>query len=241
MVRLKRAFDENKTLQQSLELKVIERTVEVEITRDATMFGFAKLAELRDPETGAHLERIREYSKVLVAYLQKNGPYQHLIDHTFARDIYKASPLHDIGKVGIPDNVLLKPGKLLPEEFEIMQQHTIIGGQTLQEAETRLLTTNSFLSMAKEIAFYHHEKWDGTGYPGKIKGENIPLSARIMALADIYDALVSKRVYKAAFSENLTNSIIVKSSGSHLDPVVVDAYQAVEGEFTRIKESFKDS
>ncbi|MBI3795046.1 MAG: response regulator [Nitrospinae bacterium] len=241
MVRLKRAFDDNATLQKSLELKVIERTVEVEIIRDASMFGFAKLAELRDPETGGHLERIAEYTKAIAKYLEKNGSYQEQVDQPFIRDIHRASPLHDIGKVGIPDNVLLKPGKLTPDEFEIMKRHAFIGGRTLNEAETRLLTSNSFISMAKEIAFCHHEKWDGSGYPGGIKGESIPLAARIMAVADVYDALISKRVYKDAFSEETTRSIIVKSSGTHFDPAIVEAFVAVKNEFSRIRATFQES
>jgi putative two-component system response regulator len=240
MVRLKKSFDEAEDLKRNLELIVVERTIETEITRDATMLGFAKLAELRDPETGGHIERIREYTKALAEHLQKNGPYQHIIDHSFVRDIYKASPLHDIGKVGIPDNVLLKPGKLDPTELEIMNRHAYIGGRVLEEADARLLTPNSFLQMSKEIAFCHHEKWDGTGYPGGIKGESIPLAARIMALVDIYDALVSKRVYKEAMSHEVAHSIIIKSSGIHLDPAVVNAYLDLESEFIRIKDGFRD-
>ncbi len=240
MIRLKKAFDENSALQKSLELKVVERTIEVEMTRDVTMFALAKLAEYRDPETGGHLERIREYSKALAIRLQKFGPYQKQIGQNFAMDIYKASPLHDIGKVGIPDRILLKPGKLDADEFEIMKQHSAMGGMTLYKAEERLLTVNSFLAMAKEISFCHHEKWDGSGYPGGIKGEEIPLAARIMALADVYDALISKRVYKDPMSHEESHDIIMKSKGAHFDPAVVDAYEAIQYEFVKIKDSFKD-
>ncbi|MBI5177968.1 MAG: response regulator [Nitrospinae bacterium] len=241
LVRLKRVFDENMELQRSLELKVIERTIEVEMSRDATMFALAKQAEFRDPETGSHLERIREYVRLLAAQMQKTGPYQSRIDHTFVMNIYKASPLHDIGKVGIPDRILLKPGRLDPDEFEIMKQHAAFGGRTLHEAEERLLAPNQLLTMAKEIAFCHHEKWDGSGYPGGIKGEEIPLPARIMALADVYDALTSKRVYKSAMSHEETHAIIAKGKGTHFDPVVIDAYESLIVEFVRIRDSFKDA
>lgn len=240
MLRLKRAFDENIALQKSLEIKVVERTIEIEQTRDLAMFGFAKLAEHRDPETGGHLERIREYTRALAAQLQKSGPYRDEVDDTFVTTIQRASPLHDIGKVGIPDNILLKPGRLTAEEFEIMKQHSVIGGWTLEESEKRLTVNSSFLHMAKEIAYCHHEKWEGNGYPANIKGENIPLAARIMALADVYDALISKRVYKPPMPHSETHQIILQGSGTHFDPAVVEAYQAIEQDFIGIMARFKD-
>lgn len=241
MLRQKRLVDANMELQRSLELKVVERTLEIEQTRDAAMFGFAKLAEHRDPETGAHLERIREYSKELATHLSKLGRYGEIIDPKFILTIYKASPLHDIGKVGIKDNILLKPGKLTKEEFEEMKKHAAIGGVTLQTAEERLTSEgNSFLTMAKEIAFCHHEKWDGTGYPEGTKGEAIPLSARIMTVCDVYDALVSKRVYKEAWPHEKTCETIMDSKGSHFDPDIADAFGKIADSFKKIKTRFED-
>ncbi len=240
MLRLKRAFDENIALQKSLEIKVMERTIEIEQTRDLAMFGFAKLAEHRDPDTGGHLERIREYTRVLAAQLHTSGPYQVEVDEAFITTIQRASPLHDIGKVGIPDNILLKPGKLTPDEFDVMKRHAVIGGWTLEESEKRLTINSSFLHMAKEIAYCHHEKWDGSGYPANLKGKEIPLAARIMALADVYDALISKRIYKGPMPHAETRLIILEGSGKHFDPAVVKAYLAIEPAFIDIMNRFKD-
>ncbi len=233
---------ENREYRRGLEIKVAERTVEIELTRDATIFALTKLAEYRDPETGGHLERIREYTRVLAEHLRKSGAYAGLVDEQFVKNIHKGSVLHDIGKVGIPDNILQKPGPLTADEFKIMKTHAAIGGRTLYEAEQRLLTigNRSFLTMAKEIAFCHHEKWDGGGYPGGIKGEEIPLAARIMALADVYDALISKRCYKRAFPHEEAREIIVNSAGTHLDPAVVDAFKATESQFMTIKDRYRD-
>ncbi len=230
---------ENRDYQHSLEEKVAQRTKEVELTRDVTLFGLATLAEFRDPETGDHLQRIREYSKALAIQLGKDGAYSHLIDAQFITTIHKVSPMHDIGKVGIPDHILQKPGPLTPQEFEIMKQHSSIGGRTLDKAEHRLMaeTNYSFLSMAKEIAFCHHERWNGSGYPGGISGEQIPLSARIMSLADVYDALISKRVYKPAFPHQKAYEIIMAGSGNHFDPEVVAAFKAIENDFIAIKDN----
>ncbi len=240
MLRLKRAFDENIALQKSLEIMVVERTIEIEQTRDLAMFGFAKLAEHRDPETGGHLERIREYTRALAVQLRKSGPYRNEVDDTFIATIQRASPLHDIGKVGIPDAILLKPGKLTIEEFEVMKQHSVIGGWTLEESEKRLTINSSFLHMAKEIAYCHHEKWEGSGYPAGLKGMEIPLAARIMALADVYDALISKRIYKPPMPHAETHRIIMDGSGKHFDPAVVEAYQAIESDFINIMNRFND-
>jgi putative two-component system response regulator len=221
-----------------LEQEVKERTWEIEDTQDATIIGFAKLAEYRDPETGLHLERIREYCKLVAEELMTNEKYKDLINKKYIDSIYKSSPLHDIGKVGIPDSILLKPGKLTQEEFEIMKQHSMIGGDAISEAEKRLRNKRlSFLAMGKVIAYYHHEKFDGTGYPQGLKGDKIPLSARIMALADVYDALISKRVYKEAWSHEATGEVIIKDSGRHFDPDVVDAFLKLKDEFLKISKS----
>lgn len=174
------------------------------------MRKLADLAEKRDLETGEHLFRIQNYCRFIADALSKQGKYGGIINDTFIKNIYYSSPLHDIGKVGIGDNILLKPGKLTLVEMSVMKTHTLIGAEILEGP--------AFLKMGRDIAHYHHEKWDGTGYPEGLKGEEIPLSARIMALADVYDALTSKRVYKEAFSQEVAESTISAGIGSHFDP-----------------------
>ena len=173
---------------------------------------------------------------------------EHLSNHADFKDelspetielLQKSAPLHDVGKVGIPDSILLKPGKLTDEEFMIMKTHAQLGADSLEIAEARL-GTNSFLRYAREIAAYHHEKWDGSGYPKGMKGDAIPLSARLMALADVYDALISKRVYKPAFDHDKAKSIIIDGDGSHFDPRVVAAFKACEADFIEIAIEYKD-
>ena len=221
------------------DLQVVELTNEIIGHRDVAMFGWAKIAEYRDPETGGHLKRIQEYTYRLAKRLLSDSSYKDIMESNFAFDIYSASPLHDIGKVGISDNILLKPGHLTTEEFEIMKTHAEKGGKILDEANQRLVGTH-LIEMARDIALYHHEKWDGSGYPKGLKGEEIPLCARIMALADVYDALVSKRVYKDAIEHEDVLDIILESSGSHFDPIVVKAFAEISEEFADIKERFKD-
>ncbi len=202
--------------------------------RDMMIFSLAKLAESRDQDTGTHLERIREYSKVLATELMSWPKFENEVDAQFVELIYLTSPLHDVGKVGIPDSVLLKPGKLTTEEFEVMKRHTLIGGETLS-ASAQAHPEASFLKMALDIALKHHERWDGTGYPFQLKGSDIPLSARIVAIADVYDALTTKRVYKEAFSHEVAAGIIYKSCGTHFDPDLVEAFAKVENEMRRIR------
>lgn len=213
-----------------LERMVAERTTEVVATRDIAIFVLAKLAESRDPETGEHLERIRNYCRILAEELGREGPYQELADEAFAEDIYQSSPLHDIGKVGIPDAILLKPARLTLEEFEIMKQHTTIGAKALEDA-VRHNTSGGFLTMAIEIARHHHERYDGRGYPDGLAGRGIPLSARVLAVADVYDALTSPRVYKPAYEPELARQMIAEENGKHFDPVVVEAFQARYDDF----------
>jgi len=201
--------------------------------RAATILGLAKLAEYRDKGTGAHLERIREYAKIIAREMAELPAYKGYITEKYISDIYQSSILHDIGKVGIQDSVLLKPGKLNPEEFNIIKRHTLLGGDALAEIESKI-EGRSFLTLGKEIAYYHHEKWDGTGYPDGLKGENIPLSARMVAIADVYDALRTKRCYKEAFTHEKSREIIVDLKGSHFDPDVVDAFLTNEKNFSRI-------
>ena len=203
-------------------------------TRDLTIFALAKLAESRDPETGAHLERVRSYCRVIARHLQGRPEFRRQVTDEFVGLIYQTSPLHDIGKVAIPDRILLKPGKLTEEEFEIMKTHTLHGAATLEAAMAEYPET-PFLEMARDIALAHHEKYDGRGYPRGLAGEAIPLSARIMALADVYDALTSRRVYKEAFSHERTRSMILQESGRHFDPAMIEAFQAQEPSFVAIR------
>jgi len=211
-----------------------ERILSLE-TRDMAIFAMAKLAESRDPETGAHLERVRNYARIVAARLGELDRFREQIDAEFVRLVYLTSPLHDIGKVGIPDSVLLKPGRLSDREFDIMKTHTTIGAETL-EAALRQYPGARFLHLARDIALTHHEQFDGTGYPGGLAGENIPLCGRIVAVADVYDALTSKRVYKQALGHDIARGIILKERVSHFDPDVVDAFIEDEDRFVEIHE-----
>jgi PAS domain S-box-containing protein len=223
------------TDRKRLEKDLINSIKDVQHARSGTILGLAKLAEYRDEDTGSHLERIREYSRVIAVELSKKTEYKDYITKRYIDDIYLSAILHDIGKVGIPDAILLKKGKLTYEEFEIMKQHTIYGGDAIAAIEKHV-GGQSFLSLGKEIAYYHHEKWDGSGYPMGLKGEAIPLSTRIVALADVYDALTSKRSYKDAFSHEKSSEIIINAKGTHFAPEVVDAFLSVEPIFKLIRE-----
>lgn len=208
---------------EELEKMVEKRTQEIKKTRDLVFFSLARLAESRDNCTGQHLERIEALTWMLGKWLANHGPYQDQIDEGFAKQISESSVLHDIGKVGIPDNILLKPGRLTPDEFEVMKTHVNIGAEALDQAK-RLSDCCEFLSMAADIARYHHERFDGSGYPHGLSGMDIPLSARIVALADVFDALTTKRVYKDAMDPLEAKELIISESGRHFDPVVVDAF-----------------
>ena len=215
-----------------------ERILSLE-TRDITIFAMAKLAESRDPETGTHLERVRTYCRTLTQWLSEQRKPDCEVDAASARMIYLTSPLHDIGKIGIPDSVLLKPGRLSDREFDVMKTHTTLGADTLNAALNQFPDAK-FLIMARDIAHGHHERFDGTGYPLGLVGNNIPLCARIAAVADVYDALTSKRVYKNAFGHDVARSIIAEETGSHFDPNVVAAFLAREQEFLQTRERFTD-
>ena len=206
-------------------------------TRDMTIFALAKLSESRDPETGAHLERVRSYCRVLARHLRDTSEFCTQVDDEFVGLIYQTSPLHDIGKVAIPDLILLKPAGLTREEFEIMKTHTTHGAQTI-DAVLAEFPGAPFLEMARDIALSHHERYDGGGYPQGLKGEQIPLSARIMALADVYDALTSRRVYKEAYSHDIAHAMIVEESGTHFDPAIVQAFLAELPRFVDIHEEY---
>lgn len=223
------------TEKRMLERKVIEGLKSVKDARTGAILGLAKLAEYRDNDTGRHLERIREYTKVLAEELAKIPSYAEYITSDYIEDLYHSSILHDIGKVGIQDSILLKPGKLTHEEYEIMKTHVILGGDALAAVDAHL-QGQSFLTIGKEIAYYHHEKWDGSGYPNGLKNNAIPQSARMVALADVYDAITSKRCYKVAYSHQVAKEIIEGERGRAFDPDVVDAFLANDQTFQRIHE-----
>lgn len=222
----------------TLRVRAGERITAIE-TRDLAIFAMAKLAESRDTETGAHLERMRNYSQLVAEEMFRQGYPGVEMDPRFSRLIYQTSPLHDIGKIAIPDYVLLKPGRLSDAEFDIMKRHTVIGAQTL-EAALREHPTAGFLSMARDIAASHHERYDGEGYPDGLEGDRIPVAARIASLADVYDALTSKRVYKAAFPHEMARAMVVEESGRQFDPRVVDSFLAVEAQFHEVREQFRE-
>ena len=219
-------------------IMAIERLLTTD-TQDVTIFALAKLAESRDPETGAHVDRVREYCKLIASqlYRTKNMPCPK---SEFVRLIGLTSTLHDIGKVGIPDAVLLKPTRLTGAEFELMKTHARIGGDTLGAA-LREFPNSSFLRMARNIALTHHERYDGAGYPDRLAGNQIPLSGRVVALADVYDALTSKRVYKESMPHAEAAKIIRSERGKQFDPVLMDVFEANEAEFERIQEQFNDA
>ena len=222
-----------------LEELVVEKTREISDSQMATLLALSKLAEYRDDETGHHIERARTFCKILAEQLRRNPRYAQSISDDYVENIFHAAPLHDIGKVGIADNILLKPGKLTSAEFEIMKTHPVIGANTLQSVRTKY-PKNVFLNMGIAVAHAHHEKWDGSGYPDGLAGEDIPLAGRIMALADVYDALRSKRPYKSAFSHEESCGIILKGVGHHFDPAVIDAFKSVESKFAEIRKRLDD-
>ncbi len=216
-----------------LENLVQEKVAEISESQLTTILALAKLAETRDDDTGIHIERTKNFCRVLAETMRKDPGLADIIDDAFAENLFQASPLHDIGKVGIRDEILLKPGKLAPAEFEIMKTHTLIGANTLQAVRDKY-PKSVFITMGLAIARSHHEKWDGSGYPDGLTGEAIPLSARIMAVADVYDALRAKRPYKQPFPHEESCEIIRKGSGGHFDPAVVRAFCAAADEFDRI-------
>jgi response regulator RpfG family c-di-GMP phosphodiesterase len=213
--------------------RVQDQVTEIARTRDVTILSLATLAEIRDNETGEHILRTQRYVRILARHLKDHPKFSEILTDEIITLMFKSAPLHDIGKVGIPDAILLKPGKHTDEEFTIMKTHAQLGAEALKVAE-RELGENSFLRYAHEIALTHHEKWDGSGYPQGLSGTDIPLSGRLMAVADVYDALISKRVYKPAFSHEKAVEIIREGRGSHFDPDVVDAMNDTEGEFKAI-------
>jgi putative two-component system response regulator len=238
---LKQARDQLSNQNRFLEHEVQRRVMENSQLQDITIHTMATLAETRDNETGNHIRRTQFYVRTLAERLQSHPRFSGLLGHEQSIEmIFKSAPLHDIGKVGIPDSILLKPGKLTPEEWDIMKTHAAIGRDAIERAENTLGGEWPFLRFAKEITYSHHEKWDGSGYPQGLSGDAIPISARLMALADVYDALISRRVYKPPMSHQEARAIIVEGKGLHFDPDVVEAFLGSETEFCRIAEQYAD-
>ncbi len=217
-----------------LENKLRESFEQIKETQTAAIIGFAKLTEYRDKDTGRHLERIREFTRIMASTLRNKPKYKDYIDEEYLEDLTLSSILHDVGKVGIEDQVLLKPGKLSKSEFSLIKRHVLLGGEALDVVDHKL-QKKSFLTMGKEIARYHHERWDGKGYPEGLKGEEIPLSARIVAIADVYDALTSKRPYKDAYSHEKAVEIIADERGKQFDPEIVDVFFENNKVFERVR------
>jgi HD-GYP domain-containing protein (c-di-GMP phosphodiesterase class II) len=223
-----------------LEREVKRRTYELLTNQDAAIFTLASLVETRDNETGNHVRRTQHFVRALAKQLQSNPSFADYLTDNQVDILFKSAPLHDIGKVGIPDRILLKPGRLEPEEFEIMKTHTTLGHDAIEGAQKQLGMKVGFLACVQEIAFSHHEKWDGSGYPRQLIGDAIPISARLMAVADVYDALVSHRVYKSAMSHDHATAVIMEGKGAHFDPDVVDAFVAIADDLKAIADRYAD-
>jgi len=238
---LKTAADILRDQKQLLEIEVAKRTHELESLQDVTILIMASLAETRDNETGNHILRTQRYVRVLAETLRPHPRFSAFLTPENIELLFKSAPLHDIGKVGIPDKILLKPGRFEPHEMEIMKTHTTLGRATIEVAEQRLGRTFPFLQFAKEIAYSHQEKWDGSGYPEGLSGDAIPISARLMAVADVYDALVCKRVYKDGMTHESAAEIMIKGRGTHFDPDILDAFMSKQIEFKEISEKYADT
>jgi adenylate cyclase len=208
-------------------------------SHSATVDSIALIASMHDDETGAHIRRTKNYVKVLAEYFYAKKAYPKLLTPEYINSIYEAAPLHDIGKIGIPDSILKKPGKLTEEEFEVMKTHATLGKNVIQNTMNSY-DKNDFLKVAYNIAFYHHEKWDGTGYPNGLKGHEIPLEAQFMTLADVYDALISKRRYKKAFSFEKAEKIIIEGRGTVYSPTMIEAFLELKEEFKEIALKWQD-
>ena len=239
-LELKQARDRLRDQNVSLEAEVARRMGENQLIQEVSIHALARLAETRDPETGNHLRRTQEYVRTLAVGLRDHPRFAGSLSTEIINTLVRSAVLHDIGKVGVPDHILLKPGKLTAEEWVIMKTHAVMGSEAIAQAERDAAKPVAFLSLAKEIAHYHHEKWDGSGYPDGLAGDAIPVSARLMALADVFDALINKRVYKEAMDFAVARDIITASRGTHFDPDVVDTFVATYGEFCAIAERYRD-
>ena len=240
-LKVKDAADFLRDQNAYLEREVQRRTRELSAIQDVTIHAMASLAETRDNETGNHIRRTQHYVKVLAEHLRTHPRFSAVLDDATITLLFKSAPLHDIGKVGIPDAILLKRGRFTPEEFEIMKTHTTLGRDAIAHAEGQLGMDVDFLHLAKQIAYSHQEKWDGSGYPQGLAGEAIPVAARLMAVADVYDALISRRVYKEGMPHEKAVAIIREGRGSHFDPDVCDAFLANQQGFREIAARFADS
>lgn len=222
-----------------LEEMVLSKTKELVRTRDITIQALVGLLEARNLESGNHIKRTQWMMKALCEHLAKKQKYEMILNPIHIKLLFKTAPLHDIGKVGIPDNILLKPGRLTQEEFEIMKQHVKLGVDALSHDEEYVNEAGGFINVAIEIVATHHEKYDGTGYPNTLKGEEIPLSGRLMAIIDVYDALTSNRVYKPAFLHEEAMKIIESERGKHFDPEITDAFIEIQDRIQEISREFK--
>ncbi|MFC4527144.1 two-component system response regulator [Dyella halodurans] len=239
-LRLKAAADFLRNQNEFLEQEVARRIAEITAVQEVAILALTSLAETRDNETGSHVRRTQHFVKALADHLKDHPRFSAELDELSRKLLFQSAPLHDIGKIGIPDVILLKPGRLTPEEFEVMKTHTTLGRDAIQHAEDQLGMNVPFLRLAKEIAYSHQERWNGSGYPQGKKGDDIPVSARIMAVADVYDALISPRVYKKAMSHEDAVAKIVEKRGIDFDPDVVDAFLALQGEFRTIAGRFQE-
>jgi putative two-component system response regulator len=226
---LTRPFDADEL---AMRVRWVERSIDLE-TREGAIFALARLAESRDPTMGHHLERVRQYVRILTADLAMRPVFSSVLTGRYVDTLCRASALHDIGNLAIPDCILLKPGRLSDSEFKIIQSHTTIGARTLA-SEASEYPDSVFLATAVQIALTHHERFDGLGYPSGIKGDLIPLAGRIVALADLYDGLTSQRIYKSATDHQVARSIVVQGSGTHFDPRIVEAFERTEQQFAEV-------
>jgi putative two-component system response regulator len=224
-----------------LNYEVDRRTRELAAMQDVTILALASLAETRDIDTGNHLRRTQNYVRALANRLRSHPAFSDYLSAAIIDLLFKCAPLHDIGKVGIPDRILLKPGRYEPDEYALMKLHPILGYNAIVRAQLTSAESSQFFDVAKDIVHSHHEKWDGTGYPQGLAGPDIPIPARLVALADVYDALISRRVYKSGISHEQATQVIVEGRGSHFDPDVVDAFLALAQEFQGIAQTFADS
>ncbi len=223
-----------------LEIEVQKKLTQVNRLQEASIMVMVSLAEFRDECTGWHIKRTQEYVKTIALELAKIPALINTLTSEYIEKLFKSAPLHDIGKIGIPDNILLKPGKLTGEEFEIMKTHATKGADMLRKAQQYTFDDDGFLQVAIEIAHSHHEKWDGSGYPDKLAGEAIPLAAQIMAVADVYDALTTARPYKAPFTHESAYDLIMRGSGAHFAPMVVSAFIKCQPRVVEIASTWKD-
>jgi len=241
LLAAKKYADELVIKAKSLESEVAHKVQELDNIHDITIQALAALAETRDSDTGNHIRRTQFYMRALATQMKSHPKFSSYLKNQVIDSLFKCAPLHDIGKVGIPDRILLKPGQLDATEFNIMKTHSALGRKAIEAAENSLRLKVDFLAIAKEIAYSHHEKWDGSGYPEQLHGEDIPISGRLMAIADVYDALVSRRVYKNSVSHETAVATLIEGKGSHFDPDMIDGFVAIQHEFKEIANFYVDT